>query len=130
MRSKGVDMQRRSWCAAVLLMLTIPPLAIADEPMPLDVLYLARDRDEDRSLAFEQLLSRRFRSCRVQQREDFQPQHLDGVEVVVLDWSQSERSGQAVSPIGPLDQWTTPTVLLGSAGLLMADAWQIIGDAG
>lgn len=111
------------------LAITVPGFVTA-EPIPLDLLYLARDGEPDRTMAFERLLSQEFRDCTVVPREEFEPRHLDGIDVVLLDWSQRERSGKAVSPIGPLEQWSTPTVLLGSAGLLMADTWQVIGDAG
>ena len=122
----------RAWICllAVALAAFTQPQATAVERIPFDVLYLARDGDEVRNSAFVQLFRARFRSCIVKQREDFKAEYLEGIEVVVLDWSQGERSGQAISPVGPLEEWSTPTVLLGSAGLLMAEAWQIIGDAG
>ena len=119
----------RAWICllAVALAAFTQPQATAVERIPFDVLYLARDGDEVRTSAFEQLFGERFRSCTVKQREDFQVEYLDEIDVVVLDWSQSERSAKPVSPVGSLAQWSTPTVLLVSAGLLMADAWQIIG---
>ncbi len=123
-------MRTKIWLIAAVLVGIAQPSASAIDRIPLHLLYLAREGDEVRTRAFEQLFSQRFQSCTVKQREDFQPEYLDGVDVVILDWSQSERSGKAVSPIGPLEQWSTPTVLLGSAGLLMADAWHVIGDAG
>ena len=51
--------------------------------------------------------------------------------VSLLDWSQDEsRVGDAKSPFGKLEDWSKPTVLLGSAGLLLATQWQLIGGAG
>jgi hypothetical protein len=37
---------------------------------------------------------------------------------------------KAKSPLGKLEGWNRPTVLLGSAGLLLAGQWQNIGGAG
>jgi hypothetical protein len=123
-------MAGRNWLIAVALVGLAQTSATAVDRIPLNVLYLARNGDEDRTHAFEQLFSQRFQSCTVEQRESFRTENLDGVDVVILDWSQSERSGNPVSPVGPLEEWSTPTVFLGSAGLLMADAWHLIGDAG
>lgn len=54
--------------------------------------------------------------------------------VVLLDWSQSDvdldKMGAIESPLGPRDSWNTPTVLLGSAGLLLAGPWELIGSYG
>jgi hypothetical protein len=80
---------------------------------------------------FAQFLSEKFVSCKTAQRDDFDSELLDGMDVVLLDWSQSERgSREYESPIGPLEKWTKPTVLLGSAGLLVAKPWNVIGAAG
>jgi len=50
---------------------------------------------------------------------------------VLLDWSQSDSQlAKTPSPLGKIEEWSTPTVLLNSAGLLMAGQWQIIGGAG
>ena len=53
---------------------------------------------------------------------------------VLLDWSQSDvdlaKMAEITSPLGPRDQWTKPTVLLGSAGLLLAGPWELIGSYG
>jgi hypothetical protein len=37
---------------------------------------------------------------------------------------------KVTSPLGKLEGWSRPTVLLGSAGLFMAGQWQLIGGAG
>ena len=107
-------------------------LCAADvKPIPLSVLYLARNDDAERTAAFEEFLSDRFRKCVVKPREEFTPEMIAGVDVVLFDWSQGERtSNEAQSPLGPLEEWSTPVVFLGSAGLHMAEAWQVIGDAG
>ena len=64
-------------------------------------------------------------------RKGFDPAAARDTDVVLLDWSQSEDSVEkANSPFGKLEDWSKPTVLLGSAGLFMAGQWQLIGGAG
>ena len=99
--------------------------------IPLNVLYLSRINDVGRTKSFADFLSQRFELCLVENRADFKSALPGDVDVVILDWPQSERrSNDGQSPVGPLKTWETPTVLLGSAGLLMAEAWNVIGDAG
>lgn len=103
----------------------------AERPIPLNVLYLGRTKDAERNEAFSEYLSSRFHKCVTEKRVDFQKELLEGIDVVIVDWPQSERiSNKSDSPIGPLEEWDKPTVFLGSAGLLMAKAWRVIGDAG
>ena len=105
--------------------------AAESQKIPLNVLYLARNNDEGRAEIFVDFLSHRFARCTTAKREAFKRDLLDGVDVVVLDWSQDERSSRnSESPIGPLEKWKTPTVFLGSTGLLMAKSWNLIGGAG
>ena len=102
----------------------------ADGKIPLRVLYLARS-DPERSKSFRELFEQHFQTAAVVRREEFVPSQASEFDVVVLDWSQSERaSGQYASPLGDLENWSTPTVLLGSAGLLIAGPWNVIGGAG
>jgi hypothetical protein len=54
---------------------------------------------------------------------------LQGIDVVLLDWSQAT-SSTYISPLGDLESWDKPMVLLGSAGLMLAGPWSIIGGAG
>ena len=99
--------------------------------LPLRVLYLARTKDDTRTAAFSEFLNHHFATCRTERREAFQRDFTNEIDVVVLDWSQDERlSNEAVSPIGPLDEWKRPIVALGSAGLLLSKPWKVIGDAG
>jgi len=101
-----------------------------NDSIPLRVLYLARN-DADRNAAFRQLFERHFTAVSVRERQQFVPAEAEGFDVVVLDWSQDDRpTGQYDSPLGDLENWSTPTVFLGSAGLLMAGPWNIIGGAG
>ena len=120
-----------------ILVLALAALAIAgdcfaeDAKLPLNVLYLGRQQDADRAEAFRDFLSSRFAKVVTAKREDFQTSLLEGIDVVLLDWPQSERpSSDAASPLGPLENWNPPLVLLGSAGLLQAKSWSVIGSAG
>ncbi len=107
-----------------------PLIPGADGKIPLRVLYLARS-DPERSKSFRELFEQHFQTAAVVRREEFVPSQASEFDVVVLDWSQSERaSGQYASPLGDLENWSTPTVLLGSAGLLIAGPWNVIGGAG
>ncbi len=103
----------------------------AAERFPLRVLYLGREGGDARSTAFVEFLSSNFYRCVSGRRSDFRPDMLDCVDAVLLDWSQQESySAKYESPLGPLEKWHTPTVLLGSAGLMMAGPWNVIGGAG
>jgi hypothetical protein len=102
-----------------------------DEKVPLSVLYLGRQGGDRRSEEFVKFLSDKFARCNAAQRDEFRGQLLSGVDVVLLDWSQQERTASKYkSPLGPLENWDTPTVLLGSAGLIIAGPWNVIGGAG
>jgi len=103
--------------------------AVAADPLPLKVLYVGNDRD--RAADYESFLKRHFAKVTVARREGFDPAAARDADVVLLDWSQSEDEvDKATSPFGKLEDWSRPTVLLGSAGLFMAGQWQIIGGAG
>jgi hypothetical protein len=98
--------------------------------IPLRVLYLARS-DEERTRAFVNLFEEHFQAAASVQRDEFVPAQADQYDVVVLDWSQDERSGKEYpSPLGDLANWNTPTVMLGSAGLINAGPWHVLGGAG
>ena len=103
--------------------------AAAAEPLPLRVLYVGNDRD--RGADFESFLKQHFAKVTVARRDGFDAATARDADVVLLDWSQSEDSvDKASSPFGKLEDWSRPTVLLGSAGLFMAGQWQLIGGAG
>lgn len=114
-----------------LIVLFTLPSSFGAEKLPIRVLYLSRQNDELRTASFADFLSEKFASCKTASRIEFHDDLLDDVDVVLVDWSQSEQSSREYdSPIGPLEKWTKPTVLLGSAGLLIAKPWNIIGNAG
>ena len=99
--------------------------------MPLHVLYVGRLDDQKRSAEFVDFLKESFEHCTAVKRNQVVGERLRGIDVVLLDWSQQEREPQHYdSPLGPLETWSIPTVLLGRAGLLIAGPWQVIGGAG
>lgn len=107
----------------------IPTTGNADG-IPLRVLYLARS-DQERARAFLSLFEEHFQAAASVRREELVPEQADKFDVVVLDWSQDERSGKGyASPLGKLEDWDTPTVLLGSAGMINAGPWNVVGGAG
>jgi hypothetical protein len=130
---KDAVMRLLSFMLTVIAITYWAPHAHSEESktIPLKVLYLGREKDEQRSNAFAKFLSAKFVGCTAAKRDEFKPQMLEGVDVVLLDWSQQERSSTKYeSPFGPIENWKTPTVLLGSAGLILAGPWSIIGGAG
>src|SRR4051794_37933599 len=98
--------------------------------LPLHVLYVGKARG-DRAADYTAFLKKHFKKVTVAERVGLDPATARDAEVVVLDWSQDEsRVGEAKSPFGKLEDWSRPTVLLGSAGLLLAAQWDLIGGAG
>jgi len=119
------------WALALLTFAATNDCRGNEAKLPLHVLYLSRQQDAERSEAFTEFLGARFAKCVTARRDDFRPELLVDIDVVLLDWSYSERPlADAPSPLGPLEEWSTPLVLLGSAGLLQAQAWGVIGSAG
>ena len=60
-------------------------------------------------------------------------------DVVLLDWNQhdvppsahwDEDESRFPNPLGARAAWAKPTVLLGSAGLMVAETWAVAGDRG
>jgi hypothetical protein len=133
-------------CAALL---SLPGLAqVQTKPtakQPLRVLFLG-DPESPRTPEFRSFLAERFASVEVAGRWTYDKKLLDDADVVVLDWpqqdgiskwmlSRSKEKGAApppipASPLGALESWTKPTVLVGSAGLNVAWTWGLKGDFG
>ena len=104
---------------------------MAAEPrLPLHVMYLGNE-GKPRATEFVDFLRTRFEQVTEKNRGDLDFESVSAFDVVLLDWSQSDaESEKAVSPLGPRMQWSKPTVLLGSAGHLLATPWEIVGGAG
>ena len=123
---------KRTAILFLLLLTDVGSAAGADREavVPLSVLYVGNSKSP-RAGDYESFLKKYFRQVRVANREGFDPATAKSADVVLLDWSQSDVDvTKAKSPFGKLEDWNRPTVLLGSAGLLLAGQWQIIGGAG
>jgi hypothetical protein len=130
----------------ITVALAITSSALADDrnaaPRSLRILYVG-NADTDRGRSYASFLSEKFTLVGAQHRKAFDPRAVPDVDVIVLDWSQSDvdRGPSSVrtrslpesdlkSPLGERSLWTKPTVLLGSAGHLLAAPWQVFGGSG
>ncbi len=98
-------------------------------PFPYHVLFVGAEKDP-RTGEYVDFLRKHFRSVRVADREAFNREGIDEVDVVILDWPQGGPRRAEFSPLGPRAEWSKPTVLLGSAGLNLAIAWKMVGGSG
>jgi hypothetical protein len=104
--------------------------AEAPARQPLRVLYVG-NADSDRAREFAGFFRKHFAAVEVADRAGFDPARARGADVVVLDWSQQDpRTKPPKSPLGARRAWRKPTVLLGSAGHLLAGAWEVRGGSG
>jgi hypothetical protein len=88
--------------------------------------------DEARAERFATFLRERFADVAVE-KHGADPKTFAGRDVVVVDWKQDVKAIQdksVRSPLGARADWRTPTVLLGSAGLNLACAWEVLGGFG
>ena len=111
-------------CSAFLTLVARP----SESPLSLRVLYVGH-----RSMEFEPFLKGHFARVESTPRESFQPQSAKDFDVVLLDWPQSDLARQqriGTSPLGRREDWSKPTVLLGSAGLNLAVTWKVKGGCG
>lgn len=100
-----------------------------EKKIDLKVLYLGSP-DSERGKSYTAFLRDHFTNVTALPRVGFDPAKADTADVVVLDWPQSERSAKVELPLGAKASWNKPTVLLGSAGLLLASRWHIHGALG
>jgi hypothetical protein len=105
--------------------------ATADElPVSLRVVYVGNTKNP-RASSFTSFLKKHFTRVAAADYASFVPAALHDADVVLVDWSQSDGDLRNTSfPLGRLEDWSKPTVLLNSAGLLVAARWQLIGGAG
>ena len=114
---------------ALLVMAFATNLLSAQSTLPQRVLYVGH-----RGAEFKPLLKRHFAKTQTVPREAFKPAQAKDYDVVLLDWPQSEearadRLGKSC-PLGRREEWSKPTVLLGSAGLNLAVVWKLKGGSG
>jgi hypothetical protein len=133
----------RSLVAIALMIIGAGPARAADGPDParsLRVLY-AGNADTGRGRSYARFLDEHFQLVGSVDRESLDPRSASAADVVVLDWSQSDVRQQTggngshpeshlKSPLGERGRWDRPTVLLGSAGHLLAAPWKVFGGRG
>jgi hypothetical protein len=135
---------RYPFSIALALAIASPAIAADDAARtgPLRVLYVG-NTNTDRGRSYARFLGEKFALVGASDRSTFAPGSLPGLDVVVLDWSQGDidhagDSGRKASawesdlksPLGERSRWTKPTVLLGSAGHLLAAPWKVFGGSG
>ena len=107
------------------------PITLAALPQgsgePLAVAFIGAG-DSARTDSFIEFLDEAFGDSRFIERSDVTPESLEGIDVVVLDWQQSDPN--ETNPLGERDDWLLPTVLIGSAGLNAAKTWDVRGGSG
>jgi hypothetical protein len=100
-----------------------------DSSRALRVLYVG-NIDTERGRSYARFLGEHFNLVGSSRRESFDPRSASNADVVVLDWSWSDAHQPGWSPLGGRKGWEKPTVLLGSAGLLVAMEWKVFGGRG
>ena len=122
-----------------ILILVATLFAQDAKKQPQRLLFLG-EPDSPRTKDFENFLAGRFASVRVADRWKWDASSLKDIDVVVLDWPQpdgisrwmlkGDKTAERKSPLGARENWTMPTVLVGSAGLNTAWAWDVKGSFG
>jgi hypothetical protein len=83
---------------AVLLGLAGSGPAQSPAKLDLRVLYVGVSTTP-RGKAYTQFLQKHFRQAEATERKGFDPRQASAVDVVLLDWSQSERPEKPMSPL-------------------------------
>lgn len=98
----------------------------------LKVLFVG-DLDSPRTGEFKEFLELNVGKVGLASRQGFDPASANSFDVVLLDWPQSgtaQGAWERPCPLGERDEWSKPTVLLGSAGLNLAVSWKGRGGSG
>ena len=133
---------RRYWPALVVGFAgAFPQVALRAQQNDLHVAFVVAGEsssvDSARSKAFASFLRARFAEVSVHSADAGELQ-LGKADVVMLDWQQSDgvsklfedRSMKLRHPLGEREDWATPLVLLGSAGLNTSVPWKVRGGSG
>jgi hypothetical protein len=116
--------------ATISFAVLVGPTSAAPLDAPRRILFVGNE-GTPRTRAFVELLKQHFVQVEVADRKTFEPAAANAADVVLLDWSQQDaKFPHDPSPLGMRESWKKPTVFLGSAGLLVAVQWQIIGGSG
>ncbi len=104
--------------------------AAAADLTQLRVLFVGSERSNE----YVDFLKGHVGTIEIADRISFDPALADKFDVVLLDWPQNEEArlerNAGESPLGKRENWSRPTVLLGSAGLNLACVWQLRGGSG
>jgi hypothetical protein len=103
--------------------------ARAKDLQNLGVLYVGAERTAE----YVPFLKENVGRVETRDRHTFKPADAAGFDVVLLDWPQRNNQEDLKNlhcPLGPRENWTKPTVLLGSAGLFVAVSWSLEGGIG
>src|SRR5690349_5633677 len=111
----------------ITVTLSLLPIASpisAKELKELSLLYVGSERSSE----FVPFLQEHVSRVETRARQGFTVADAAPFDVVVLDWPQTGRQEDfppKISPLGKREEWTKPTVLLGSAGLNLAVVWKL-----
>ena len=114
----------------IILTLAAALTAQAPERLPQRLLFVGETKQAARVREFTDFLTGHFAKVTATTHEAFTPAMVEGVDVVLLDWHQGQDVDRSTSPLGAFESWHTPLVLLGSAGLNTAVAWDVFGGVG
>ena len=104
--------------------------AHARERQPQRLLFVGETKHAERVREFTDFLQRHFAKVTATTHEAFAATAAADADVVLLDWHQGGDINRAKSPLGEFEAWHKPLVLLGSAGLNTAVAWNVFGGVG
>lgn len=105
-------------------------VAQASDRLPQRLLFVGEATHEARGREFADFLAPRFAKVTTTTHAHFRATMADDVDVVLLDWHQGGDMERTRSPLGEFEAWHKPLVLLGSAGLNTAVAWNVFGGVG
>ena len=118
-------------CCGLLFVSLVGALAAqAPERLPQRLLFVGEKAHAERAREFTDFLTPRFAKVTATTHEAFTAAAVKDVDVVLLDWHQGADIDRTKSPLGELEAWQKPLVLLGSAGLNTAVAWNVFGGVG
>ena len=116
--------------SAIVLTFAAALAAQAPDRLPQRLLFVGEAKLAERAREFTDFLTPHFAKVTATTHEAFAPAMTENVDVVLLDWHWGQDVDRANSPLGAFESWHTPLVLLGSAGLNTAIAWDVFGGVG
>lgn len=114
----------------IVLTFAVAIAAQAPERLPQRLLFVGEAKHAERAREFTDFLTPRFAKVTATTHEKCAPALAEDADVVLLDWHWGQDVDRSKSPLGAFESWHTPLVLLGSAGLNTAVAWDVFGGSG